>query len=81
VAASRVHLRAHHPSDVLGGAAIGAMLGLVLRPVVNVVTPGSRRRPRRPAKGMGPEGYVLKKDYETIRRDVGLPLSLRPQRP
>jgi undecaprenyl-diphosphatase len=60
VAASRVHLRAHHPSDVLGGAAIGAALGLLVRPVVNVLAPGSRRRSRR-AEGMGPEGYVLKK--------------------
>jgi len=60
VAASRVHLRAHHPSDVLGGAAIGAALGLLLRPVVNVLAPGSRRRSRR-TKGMGPEGYVLKR--------------------
>ena len=61
VAVSRVHLRAHHPSDVLGGAAIGATLGLLLRPVVNVLTPGSRRRSRRTAKGMGPEGYMLKR--------------------
>jgi undecaprenyl-diphosphatase len=60
VAASRVHLRAHHPSDVLGGAAIGAALGLLLRPVVNVLAPGSRRRSHR-TKGMGPEGYVLKR--------------------
>jgi undecaprenyl-diphosphatase len=64
VAASRVHLRAHHPSDVVGGAAIGSALGLVLRPVVNRVTAGGRppigRRARR-AKGMGPEGYVLKR--------------------
>jgi len=64
VAASRVHLRAHHPSDVLGGAAVGTVLGLLLRPVVNVVVPGSpdraRRRSRRTAKGMGPQGYVLK---------------------
>jgi undecaprenyl-diphosphatase len=47
VAASRVHLRAHHATDVLGGAAIGSALGLVLRPVVNLVAPGARRRPRR----------------------------------
>jgi undecaprenyl-diphosphatase len=65
VAASRVHLRAHHPSDVLGGAAVGTVLGLLLRPVVNVVVPGSpdraRRRSRRTAKGMGARGYVLKR--------------------
>ena len=47
VAASRVHLRAHHPTDVLGGAAIGSVLGLGLRPVVNVVAPGARRGRRR----------------------------------
>ena len=53
VAASRVHLRAHHPSDVVGGAAIGSVLGLGLRPVVNRVTPGARRPPsgRRPERG------------------------------
>jgi membrane-associated phospholipid phosphatase len=69
VAASRVHLRAHHPSDVLGGAAIGAVLGLLLRPVVNLVTPGSRgaanratrRMSGRAAKGMGSNEYVLKR--------------------
>ena len=64
VAASRVHLRAHHPTDVLGGAVIGSVLGLGLRPVVNVVTPGSRgrrgrRRRNRGGRGMGPGGVVL----------------------
>jgi undecaprenyl-diphosphatase len=47
VAASRVHLRAHHPSDVVGGAVIGSVLGLGLRPLVNVVAPGRRRRTAR----------------------------------
>jgi undecaprenyl-diphosphatase len=61
VAASRVHLRAHHPSDVLGGAAIGSVLGLAVRAVLNRLTPGSRRRPKRSAKGMGPDGYLLKR--------------------
>jgi membrane-associated phospholipid phosphatase len=64
VAASRVHLRAHHPTDVLGGAVIGSVLGLGLRPVVNVVTPGSRgrrgrRRRNRGGQGMGSGGVVL----------------------
>ncbi len=31
VAASRVHLRAHHASDVVGGAVIGTALGVVAR--------------------------------------------------
>ena len=61
VAASRVHLRAHHPSDVLGGAAIGAARGLLLRPGGNVLAPGSRRRSRRTTQGMGPQGHVLKR--------------------
>jgi undecaprenyl-diphosphatase len=61
VAASRVHLRAHHPSDVLGGAAVGTVLGLLLRPVVNALVPGTRGPSRRTAKGMGPQSYVLKK--------------------
>src|ERR1700723_3391697 len=59
VAASRVHLRAHHPSDVVGGAAIGSTLGLLLRLVLNLAVPSSYR-PRTP-KGMGPQGYVLKR--------------------
>jgi undecaprenyl-diphosphatase len=65
VAASRVHLRAHHPSDVVGGAALGSVLGLTLRPVLNRATPGARRRMVRTAtrtvKGMGPQGFLLKK--------------------
>jgi len=64
VAASRVHLRAHHPSDVVGGAVIGSVLGLGLRPVVNVVAPGGARRGRgrtRAMRGMGRRDVVLKR--------------------
>jgi membrane-associated phospholipid phosphatase len=64
VALSRVHLRAHHATDVLGGAAIGSVLGLGLRPVVNLLTPGTKRgrlsrRARRAQEGMGPGDYLL----------------------
>src|SRR6185437_853451 len=51
VAVSRVHLRAHHATDVLGGAAIGSVLGLGLRPIVNVITPGRAGRKQRAAGG------------------------------
>ena len=64
VAASRIHLRAHHPTDVIGGAVIGSVLGLGLRPIVDIVTPGSvgrRGRRGRSGRGMGPTEVLLKK--------------------
>jgi len=59
VAASRVHLRAHHPSDVAGGALIGTALGLGLRPVVGRLVPGASRRDRR--HGMGRATVLLER--------------------
>lgn len=40
VAASRVHLRAHHPSDVLAGAAVGTVLGAAARHLLGRGLPG-----------------------------------------
>ena len=47
VGASRVHVRIHHPSDVVGGAAVGVALGIALRtwwPAGQVLPRGLRRR-------------------------------------
>ena len=47
VGLSRLHLRAHHASDVLGGAAIGTVLGLasrrLLRPAMSMTVAGMDR--------------------------------------
>jgi membrane-associated phospholipid phosphatase len=45
VAASRVHVRIHHASDVLGGIAFGVVLGEVARQLVPVGTRAARRQP------------------------------------
>lgn len=39
VASSRVYVRIHHASDVVAGAALGAVLGLVAREVVPLLAP------------------------------------------
>jgi undecaprenyl-diphosphatase len=36
VAYSRVHVRMHHPADVIGGAALGVALGAVARRFVKL---------------------------------------------
>lgn len=48
VAASRIHVRIHHASDVIGGAAIGILLGELARGLVPV---GDRIPDRVPADG------------------------------
>ena len=55
VAASRVHLRAHHGSDVVGGAVIGIATGMVGRLLVNRLDPSPARpvTDRTAPKGMG----------------------------
>jgi undecaprenyl-diphosphatase len=73
VAASRVHLRAHHPSDVVGGAAIGSVLGLGLRPIVNLVAPGRAGRTGRrgaPAAGRVGRARRARRARRAARRDV-----------
>jgi membrane-associated phospholipid phosphatase len=37
VALSRAHVRIHHPSDVVGGAVIGTLLGLIARRVLRKI--------------------------------------------
>lgn len=47
IAASRVHVRIHHPSDVVGGAVIGTALGFALRawwPAGRILPRGLGRR-------------------------------------
>ncbi len=46
VATSRVYVRIHHASDVVGGMAVGAALGLVGRRVAAIVAPPQPRRRR-----------------------------------
>ena len=44
VAASRVYVRLHHASDVLGGAALGLAFGLVARRLLPVASPRRKRK-------------------------------------
>ena len=63
VAASRVHLRAHHATDVVGGAAIGTVLGLGLRPVVQPGDAGDQAGPLSGRAGTGRSGNGTPGDY------------------
>jgi undecaprenyl-diphosphatase len=59
VAVSRVHLRAHHPTEVIGGAVIGSVLGLAIRPVVRVIAPGRAGRRARSRRRNGMDGVEV----------------------
>ncbi len=66
VAASRVHVRIHHASDVVAGSLLGALLGEVARQVAPMTATapasarGRRRRKARPrSHGIGPGGIGL----------------------
>ena len=50
VGASRIHLGDHHASDVVGGAAIGVLLGTTLR-ALGEQLPARRGRARRAPRG------------------------------
>jgi undecaprenyl-diphosphatase len=41
VAASRVHVRIHHPTDVVAGAALGVALGLAIRKIAPLPDPAA----------------------------------------
>ena len=49
VAASRVHVRIHHASDVVGGVLIGAALGAAVRRLVPLEDPAAAAPPAPPA--------------------------------
>ncbi|MHB1582866.1 MAG: phosphatase PAP2 family protein [Acidimicrobiales bacterium] len=54
VAVSRIHLRAHHATDVLAGAGVGLVLGTAARAALRRYGPPAARRPG--GAGAGPAG-------------------------
>jgi membrane-associated phospholipid phosphatase len=74
VATSRVYVKLHHPSDVAAGAALGVALGLLARrawPAHRAGTiPG----------GMSAARPGVDRHHDQFRRQLGLPLPIRPQR-
>ena len=54
VAASRVHVRIHHASDVIGGALIGIAMGEVVNRMVPAVAPTPVPSPTAPARPISP---------------------------
>lgn len=65
VAASRVHLRHHHPSDVLGGLLIGAALACLTRPLAGAIS--RRRRPWTAPLGIRSRARRLKRAWNFRR--------------
>ncbi len=54
IAASRVHVKMHHPSDALGGAVIGTVLGLIGRALAPLERGRSAPHPRASSAGRPP---------------------------
>jgi undecaprenyl-diphosphatase len=68
VATSRIHVRIHHASDVIGGVVIGAVLGELAREVSPLGGTAESRGPRR--------GWH--QHERQVRRQLGLQVPVRP---
>ncbi len=79
VAWSRVHVRVHHASDVVGGVAIGLLLGQVFKRLVPLDRPSRRPPGNRRRRQQVDTAYDRLAPH--LRHHLGLPLPLRPQRP
>jgi membrane-associated phospholipid phosphatase len=90
VATSRIHVRIHHGTDVVVGAALGVVLARLakrlwpLRYRRRTSIQPFFRRPPQDASRKGKEWPVCRRGsthHDFLRRDMGLPLPLRPQCP